>query len=123
MTISRLPSAVAILFCLAGTAPAAAGPFDGNWSVVIVTELGDCDRAYRYPVQIEDGDISYRGEAGITFSGRVDARGRLSATVRRGDQSASGSGRLSGNSGSGTWSGQSRTGACSGHWNAERRDR
>ncbi|HEV3371537.1 MAG TPA: hypothetical protein VG145_03250, partial [Xanthobacteraceae bacterium] len=46
---------VAISFAgsLGAAAPAAATPnYDGLWSVVIVTEKGSCDRAYRYPVRI-----------------------------------------------------------------------
>ena len=29
----------------------ARGPFDGTWSVLIVTDSGSCDRAYRYALQ------------------------------------------------------------------------
>jgi hypothetical protein len=29
--------------------------FDGNWSVLIVTDAGQCDRAYRYGLVIRDG--------------------------------------------------------------------
>jgi hypothetical protein len=95
--------------------------FDGTWSVLIITEAGDCDRAYRYGVRIERGRIVYDGETGIEFTGRVERDGRVTVTVRRGAQSASGSGRLSGKSGAGTWRGRSSTGECSGRWEAERR--
>jgi hypothetical protein len=95
--------------------------FDGSWSVLIITETGECDRAYRYGIRIEHGQIIYSGEAGVTFSGRIESNGQVTATVRRGEQSAAGSGRLSGSSGAGTWKGQSNTGACGGRWEAERR--
>jgi hypothetical protein len=95
--------------------------FDGAWSVLIVTERGECDRAYRYGVRIAGGRILYDGEAGVSFTGSVGRDGRLTAFVSRGSQSASGSGRLSGNQGEGTWSGKSATGQCSGRWEAERR--
>lgn len=101
---------------------AAAASFDGNWSVVVITDEGSCDRAYRYPVRVVNGELRYEGEAGISVSGRVDGSGRLSATISRGEQSASGSGRLTQRVGSGTWSGKSKTSACSGRWQAERRD-
>lgn len=114
------------LLTLATTAaprsPVWAAAFDGNWSVVIITENGTCDRAYRYPVRVVNGELRYEGEAGIAISGRVDGSGKLSATISRGQQSASGTGRLSRSSGSGTWSGKSKTDACSGRWEAERRD-
>jgi hypothetical protein len=95
--------------------------FDGSWSVLIITETGECDRAYRYGIRIERGQIIYSGEAGVAFTGRVESNGQVAATVRRGEQSATGSGRLSGSSGAGTWKGQSSTGACGGRWEAERR--
>ena len=40
----------------ASTSNAAAPRYDGLWSVSIVTEKGDCDRGYRYPVRINHGD-------------------------------------------------------------------
>jgi hypothetical protein len=96
--------------------------FDGLWSVVIVTDVGTCDRAYRYPVQIVNGVVRLPpGEAdpSIHVSGRADRRGNVAVTVSRGDQYARGSGRLSINVGSGRWT--SPTGHCAGHWTAERR--
>jgi osmotically-inducible protein OsmY len=102
------------------TAPAASN-FDGQWSVLIITENGTCDRAYRYPVTVTNGVLSYQGEAGVTLSGRVDAGGKLNATIQRGEQSANGFGRLSASKGSGTWKGKSSTADCSGIWQAERR--
>jgi hypothetical protein len=107
------------LTALASRAPAA--NFDGNWSVLIITEDGTCDRAYRYPVRVTNGRLSYEGEAGVAISGRVDPSGKISATVQRGEQSANGSGRLSSSSGSGTWKGKSSTTACTGTWQAEKR--
>ena len=117
-----LPLAALMLMAAPAVRPGAASAFDGHWSVVIITEAGDCDRAYRYPVEVVNGDISYSGEAGIIFSGRVDARGKLSATVQRGSQSATGTGQLGRESGTGTWSGKSKTSQCRGRWEAERRN-
>jgi hypothetical protein len=106
---------------LMAAAPAKAQRFDGNWSVLIITDSGDCDRAYRYGVRITGGQVRYAGDASAEFSGSVGNDGRVSVTVRAGGQSASGSGRLAGNSGSGTWSGSSPSNRCSGRWEAERR--
>lgn len=100
---------------------AVAAPFDGSWSVVVITDDGTCDRAYRYPVEVVNGTLRYHGNAGITISGKVDRSGKVKATIKRGDQTASGSGRLTQNAGTGTWTGNSRTTACSGRWKAERR--
>jgi hypothetical protein len=113
----------AVLIGLGSTArqTPAASTFDGEWSVVIITEAGTCDRAYRYPVQVVNGELKYDGEAAVAISGRVDPSGKLNATIRRGEQSASGSGRLSPSSGAGTWKGKSSTTACAGRWEAEKR--
>jgi hypothetical protein len=98
----------------------ARGPFDGNWSVLIVTDSGSCDRAYRYALKIADGRVFY-DDPSFNVSGHVDARGNVSVGVSAGGQSANGSGHLSGNYGDGRWTGRSSTSACSGHWEAERR--
>jgi len=102
-------------------APIAAGKasFDGQWSVLIVTEKGTCDRAYRYPIKIQNGSVDYAGSASFNVNGQVGANGAVTVTVSRGSQSASGSGRLSATDGSGRWTAGS--GECSGSWTAERR--
>jgi hypothetical protein len=96
-------------------------PFDGLWSVLIITDVGECDRAYRYALSIRDGRIYYDVDPSFDISGRVRANGQVSVSLRRGQQQASGTGRLYGNSGAGRWSGRSPTMQCSGHWEAERR--
>jgi hypothetical protein len=98
----------------------ARGPYDGAWSVLIVTDSGTCDRGYRYAVRISDGRVSY-DDPTFNVTGHVDARGNVSVGVRAGDQYANGTGHLSGDYGDGHWSGHSPTSACSGHWEAERR--
>jgi len=109
------------LFGLTPTTARAQAGFDGAWSILIVTEAGECDRAYRYSVQIAQGHINYDGSAGVEVTGSVDRSGHVSASVQRGGQGAAGTGRLSGNRGRGTWRGKSSTGQCSGYWEAERR--
>jgi len=94
--------------------------FDGAWSVLIITDAGDCDRAYRYGVQIAGGRVFYEG-GGTETQGRVSNNGQVTVSIRQGDGNATGSGRLSGNSGGGQWRGASATGRCSGHWQAQRR--
>jgi hypothetical protein len=100
---------------------APASPYDGNWSVLIVTDKGTCDRAYRYAVRIQNGTVHYDGEAGINLTGRVARNGAVNVSLSRGEQRANGSGRLAGAGGSGKWSGKSTSSECSGHWEAERR--
>jgi hypothetical protein len=102
--------------------PSAQTSFDGPWSVVIVTDQGTCDRAYRYGVQIVNGRVFYEGSSGVEIFGRVDPRGQVNVQLRQGDQHAVGAGRLSQASGGGRWSGSSPNQQCAGHWIAERRN-
>ena len=94
--------------------------FDGPWSVVIVTEHGTCDRAYRYGLRIDAGQVRYEGGADVAVSGTVDARGRVTVDVRSGGSAAHGSGLLDESGGSGNWQGASSSSQCSGTWEAER---
>jgi len=109
----------AAAFQLPGFA-AAVTPFDGRWSVVIETEHGACDRAYRYGIKIENGKVSYAGENAFDIRGQVAHNGRVHVRVSRGGSYADGHGRLSKDRGSGTWRGIG-SGVCSGRWIAERR--
>jgi hypothetical protein len=100
------------------TSPATSAPgHDGLWSVVIVTERGTCDRAYRYPIRISRGTVLNAGDSPVSITGRVGDNGSLTVTVSHGNQRATGSGRLNGTQGAGSW----RGGECSGRWEAERR--
>ena len=55
----------AAFFGMAPTAARAQAGFDGLWTILIVTEAGECDRAYRYGVSIEHGRIDNDGTAGV----------------------------------------------------------
>ena len=123
--ISRAIPALAAAAILAASAVPASAPafarsnYDGQWSVLIVTQKGTCDRAYRYPVKIDNGSVGYAGEASFNVSGKVGANGAVTVTVSRGSTSAKGTGRMSTTDGSGIWIAGS--GDCSGTWTAERR--
>lgn len=95
--------------------------FDGPWSVTVITDYGACDRAYRYGLEIQNGQVFYRGSSGVDISGRVTPRGQVSVQLRQGESQAVGSGRLSEASGGGRWRGASTGQQCGGHWVAERR--
>ena len=96
---------------------ASRGSFDGQWSILIVTEKGTCDRAYRYPIDIRGQNLVNAGNASFDISGKVQDNGAVAVKIAYGQKSASGSGRLSGTTGEGSWSG----GGCGGTWTAERR--
>ncbi|HZC57020.1 MAG TPA: hypothetical protein VE396_13410 [Xanthobacteraceae bacterium] len=103
---------------LASTSGFAAPRYDGLWSVSIVTEKGDCDRGYRYPIRISNGQVVNAGDTTFTISGKIaPTTGTITVTVAAAGKSATGSGRLAGDMGGGHWTG----GACSGSWTAERR--
>ena len=104
---------------LAGVnAPATSAPsYDGLWSVVIITNSGSCDRAYRYPIRIAGGNLLNEGSSPVTINGRVGGNGSVTVTVSAAGKSASGSGRLNRTEGAGSW----RGGDCAGTWEAERR--
>ena len=125
MISQRVRASVLAFACAASvaslaTAATARTPYDGEWSVTIVTQQGSCDRSYRYGVQIVNGNIVYSGGS-VSFTGRVAPNGAVRVAVAGGDQRASGSGRLAQSRGSGNWSGTSSSSRCAGYWTAERR--
>jgi hypothetical protein len=101
--------------------PAPAINYDGRWSVVIITDAGSCDRAYRYGVRISGGRLYYQGDSAAVINGQVDARGNVVVNLRYGQSSANGSGHLTESDGEGRWQGASTSSSCSGRWEAERR--
>jgi hypothetical protein len=74
---------------IASTASFAVPRYDGLWSVSIVTEKGDCDRGYRYPVRISNGTLANGGDTMFTIN--------------------IGTGSWSGGSCSGSWSAERRS--------------
>lgn len=114
--MKQLALAVFILLPLAHPARAAT-PFDGNWSILAVTESGSCDRAYRFPVRVTNGKITYAGTAKTTATGSVDRGGRVRVNFVNGAQRLIASGAARGGAGAGSWISQS----CKGNWTAERR--
>lgn len=96
---------------------AANTPYDGRWSLSIVTERGACDQ-YKFPVEINNGTVSFPGLN--KASGRVTAKGGVSVFVSAAGKTASGSGKLSMGSGRGRWTGSSGSERCSGTWTAQR---
>ena len=111
---------IAMSFAGALAASAAPAPsYDGQWSVMILTQKGDCDASYRYPVRIANGAVLNDGPSLINVSGKVERNGVITVLVSAGDKSAAGQGRLSPTGmGAGKWAG----GTCAGTWQAERRD-
>jgi hypothetical protein len=119
---SLLPSiltAFAVVTTTSEMASARTG-YDGVWSVIVHADAGPCSGAYRYPIAIVNGSVRHVDPNDQMFDvyGRVASRGQVRVTVSRGDQRATGVGRLSRAGGGGTW--RSPNG-CGGRWEAERR--
>ena len=93
--------------------------YDGTWSVLIVTTKGDCDRAYRYGVTIDNGNVLYDGGI-VNLYGRVAGNGAVRVIVTSGSARANATGRLNRRVGSGGWQGGSGQSRCSGYWQANR---
>ena len=116
----QLAACVAAFALAAGLTPGkalAAMPFDGSWTVSIMTQSGSCDRAYNFAVSVVDGRLD--GANGALL-GTVNGKGGVSVLMGGGDRRGTASGRLAGNSGSGRWSGNATGASCSGHWTARR---
>ena len=80
MTLGRLSisllAGVALATAALAPAPAATrANFDGNWSVLIQTNSGQCDRGYRYGLTIRNGQVFYEGSAAVNVDGRVNGNG------------------------------------------------
>ena len=116
-TIARA-SVLALMIAVPTASSALAGtPYDGAWSLSIVTQRGDCS-TYNFPVQIANGHVSFPGLN--KARGRVTSKGGVRVSIAAGGKYASGSGRLTVGSGSGRWTGRSGDDRCSGTWSALR---
>jgi hypothetical protein len=115
-----LVATIAVVLAASASIPsdAARRVVNGQWSVVIYTLVGDCDRSLRYSVRVIDGQVQADDQS-YQVSGRVTPKGEIRVMVAEGGRSASGFGRLSADSGRGQW--RTSTSQCSGQWTAMRR--
>jgi hypothetical protein len=121
---ASLPAALALASAMfaSALAPAVAAPraanYDGNYSVEVITDVGSCDKSYRWAVQVEDGKVHSAANMLMEASGRIDRTGLVQLAFHRDTQVAHVAGYMKGSTGSGTWS--SPTMRCGGRWRAER---
>jgi hypothetical protein len=118
MRLDRIRSGFALSFFIAAASVAAAPavaqmPYDGLWSVTIVTKTGTCQPSARYPLTVTDGKVS---AAGADVSGTIGREGNVRVSIA----GAYANGQLSGSAGSGKWNGASGGIPCSGRWEASR---
>ena len=62
---------IAAAATLTSTTSFAMPRYDGLWSVSVVTQKGDCDPGYRYPIRISNGALVNAGDAGSTSAARL----------------------------------------------------
>jgi hypothetical protein len=115
--LAACAAALALAAALTPGKALAAMPFDGSWTVSIMTQSGSCDRANNFTVSIVDGRLD--GANGALL-GTVNSKGGVSVLMGGGDRRGTASGRLAGNAGSGRWSGNATGASCSGQWTARR---
>ena len=120
MTSRILKCSAGLIFgaFLIAASPVHAASFDGPWSVTIVTQAGNCDAAYAFPMQVVGGRVIASG--GTAMQGRVSGGGAVNVSLTQGASNGRASGRLSATSGSGRWSGLLAGSKCSGRWEATR---
>jgi hypothetical protein len=106
--------AITLTAAAIASAPAMAQtPYDGLWSVTVVTKTGSCEPQTRSTLTISDGKVS---AAGADVTGSIGREGLVRVSIG----GAYANGQLSGNSGSGKWNGASAGIPCSGRWEASR---
>ena len=66
-----------VVVSVAGGVARARTSFDGIWSVTIITDSGACDRAYRAPVRIINGQVASEGDQSFNIFGHVQPSGRV----------------------------------------------
>jgi hypothetical protein len=118
MRILLIATIAALAASAALGAPRRPASYDGRWSVEVITDLGTCDRVYRWALGIQGARVVDVGEVARP-SGGVSSSGGVNLRFVRNNDYASATGQLSGDFGSGSWT--SPTLACSGRWRAERR--
>jgi len=117
-TVARAGAfAVAVTVSTAGLA-AAHTPYDGRWTLSITTTSGACDPSYTFPVEINNGAVSFPGL--VKAKGRVSRKGGVQVSVSVPGKWASGAGRLTPASGSGRWVGKAGESRCTGTWTAQK---
>jgi hypothetical protein len=116
MRLNRIGSLcfASVVTLAANAAPVMAQtPYDGLWSVTVVTKSGSCEPQTRSTLTITDGKIS---AAGADVTGSIGREGAVKVSIG----GAYANGQLNGNAGSGRWNGASGGIPCSGRWEASR---
>ena len=116
-------STIALAFALGlATIPAqtsfAATPFDGQWSVRITAESGQCPAGYTVPIRVSNGRVSYSGPFNAKANGKIGANGALQVSFAHSKDVVNARGSVTGRVGRGSW--KSPTKNCRGTWVARK---
>jgi hypothetical protein len=102
---------------------AKAAPYDGSWTMVLVTTSGHCG-TIKMGMAVKGGLISATSgkfvRHKISLAGRIAGSGQTKINGVAGPRQAIGTGRFTKVKGSGKWNGTGPSGVCSGVWTAVR---
>ena len=102
---------------------AKAAPYDGSWTMVLVTTSGHCG-TIKMGMAVKGGHISATSGKfvmhKISLAGRIAGSGATKINGVAGPRQAIGTGHFTKAKGSGKWNGTGPSGVCSGYWVAVR---
>lgn len=108
---------------LCSAAPAIAAPYDGSWTMIVMTTNGHCG-TIKVGLAITGGKISSTSGKfvmrPIKVAGIVASAGQTKMNAVAGPRQAKGIGRFNRSRGVGEWNGTGPSGVCSGVWTATR---
>jgi len=122
---NRISAAIlaAAFATLSFTAPATAAPYDGSWTMMLVTTTGHCGKI-RIAMAVQGGHISATSGRfvmhKIALDGRIGGGGQTKINGVAGPRQAIGTGRFTRAKGAGKWNGTGPSGVCNGYWVANR---
>lgn len=119
MPFGKLAAATFVLAAAAlSTMPASAQKFDGRWTVILTTEVGQCEPAITTAFNVNRDEILADESVALKADGAVEASGNMWVRFSAGQDQYRAQGRLTAAGGSGAWSSGSRY--CGGKWRASR---
>jgi hypothetical protein len=119
----RAVALTAAFSLLSFAAFAKAAPYDGSWTMQLVTTSGHCG-VIKMGMAVKAGLISATSgkfvRHKISLAGRIAGSGATKINGVAGPRQAVGTGRFIKAKGSGKWNGTGPSGVCSGYWVANR---
>ena len=121
--VMRAAALTAAFTLLSFAALAKAAPYDGGWTMVLVTTSGHCG-VIKMGMAVNGGHISATSGKfvmhKISLAGLISGSGATKINGVAGPRQAIGTGHFTRAKGSGKWNGTGPSGVCSGYWVADR---